>query len=317
MTQQNKDVVLLTSSVDKWYVYANGKKILMFRNQAIQQAFDEMGVTAQDFENNTEGEEQATAYLQELFKDYKADFPDAFAETNWFDTYNKTKFKLFDKRAKDHWLEYAGYQSSGGERWRSGETLYSWLPVRIGSERAYLWSNHDNERAWWSYGRESDALPIHITIKKTQYWNDFVNREALQYDWSDTRVSSTWATRDTDVGKLEYSRYIHPLADYSFATYMKGKQIIGGEYRRGDNRQKWLWQESLFDSLCRHMEIVKLLYKWYRVFETKKDGVVQLHHEEPQWSFDFIEEKTMESELNAIRFNEEWLKLYYMWLYRE
>jgi hypothetical protein len=40
------------------------------------------------------------------------------------------------------------------------------------------------------------------------------------------REFDTGATRDTDNGKLEYSRYINPLADYSFAEYMKSKQVI-------------------------------------------------------------------------------------------
>lgn len=134
------------------------------------------------------------------------------------------------------------------------------------------------------------------------------------------RVFDTWATRDISTGKLEYANYIHPLADYSFSQYMKSKQIIWWEYRRWDNRQKWLWIESLFDSLCRHMEIVKLIIKWYFVYEVKKDWVIDLivssKKQYLDW-YDNVEEKNLVDELNAIRFNSEWLKLYWLWIYDE
>ena len=128
------------------------------------------------------------------------------------------------------------------------------------------------------------------------------------------RTFETGATRDIDDGKLEYSRYINPLCDYSFAEYMKSKQIIWWEYRRWDNWQKWIPPESLFDSLVRHVEIVKLLYKWYNVIETKKDWHIELHilkQDEKMnldW-YDFFDIKYLEQELNAIRFNSEALKL--------
>lgn len=131
------------------------------------------------------------------------------------------------------------------------------------------------------------------------------------------RTFDTGATRDIATGKLEYSNYIHPLCDYSFSNYMKWKQIIWWEYRRGDNWQKGIPDESLFDSLVRHMEIVKLLRKWYTVLETKKDWIIDLLVLS-EWqsfnkdSYDFTEEKHLITELNAVRFNSEALKLYYL-----
>ena len=128
------------------------------------------------------------------------------------------------------------------------------------------------------------------------------------------RTFDSGATRDLDSWKLEYSRYINPLADYSFAEYMKSKQIIWWEYRRWDNWQKWIPPESLFDSLVRHVEIVKLLYKWYNVIETKQDWHIEVHvlkQDEKMnldW-YDLFDIKYLEQELNAIRFNSEALKL--------
>lgn len=128
------------------------------------------------------------------------------------------------------------------------------------------------------------------------------------------RKFDTWSTRDLATGKLEWQNYSHPLNDYSFANYMKSKQIIGGEYRRGDNWQKWMPSDVLFESLVRHTEELRLLYKWYRLFETKTDWVIDMVVIPKDTVFDedayeFCEEKTIENILNAIRFNSEALKL--------
>lgn len=119
------------------------------------------------------------------------------------------------------------------------------------------------------------------------------------------RKFTTWANRDTANGKLEYSNYINPLNDYSFAKYMCSKQIIGWEYRKGNNRQKGIPYDSLFESLCRHIEVLKLLYSWHSVIEVNGDWVISLLIDTVcEW-----DHKTIESELNAIRFNSEAMKL--------
>lgn len=122
------------------------------------------------------------------------------------------------------------------------------------------------------------------------------------------RTFKTGATRDDDFGKLEYSNYIHPLCDFSYARYMKTKQIIDGEYREWDNRQKGIPKDSLLASLVRHTEILKLLYKWYEVYELENGEIVVNPENIQEWS----NRKTIENELNAIRFNGEALKLYYI-----
>lgn len=142
-----------------------------------------------------------------------------------------------------------------------------------------------------------------------------VLEEELQSFNPRLRTFETGATRDIATGKLEYSNYINPLADYNYAEYMKGKQYIGWEYRKGNNWQKWIPDESLFESLVRHMEIVKLIRAWYRVWECKKDWVVSwVVHKDDKWTgeYDTVEEKNIIDELNAMRFNSEALKLYYL-----
>lgn len=122
------------------------------------------------------------------------------------------------------------------------------------------------------------------------------------------RITDTWATRDSAIGKLEYSKFINPQCDYSFAKYMKTKQLINGEYRPWDNWQKWLWFMNCFESFVRHTEILKLLVGWNKVYEYKQDWEIILEvnpkEVDPSW-----EEKQLETELNALRFNSEAMKL--------
>lgn len=131
------------------------------------------------------------------------------------------------------------------------------------------------------------------------------------------REFETWANRDWDMWKLQYSSYINPINDYSFAKYMLWKQYIDWEYRDWANWQKWIPEKSLIESLTRHAEAIKLLFQWYRVVETKKNWIVELF----AWNdidkinpddFDFYEEKEIVTELNALRFNWEALKLSYL-----
>jgi nuclear transport factor 2 (NTF2) superfamily protein len=130
----------------------------MFRNSAIAQAFEEMDIEVKEAKDTKE----ATTYLKELFKDYKDQVPQAFTQDDWFARRDRTKFNLFEKWRKDKNLDFAGCQSSDGEHYRSGKELYSWLPVRIGSKFAYLWSNHGLQRAKCYYGSENFALPVAV-----------------------------------------------------------------------------------------------------------------------------------------------------------
>lgn len=127
---------------------------------------------------------------------------------------------------------------------------------------------------------------------------------------SDLRRFGTWATRDIASGKLEYEWYIHPLNDYSFAEYMKTKQVIWGEYRKWDNRTKWIPTSAIFPSLIRHVEVLKLLMKWVKVREYKDNWEVKWSVWE--CSIEWAEEKNIIQELNAIRFNTEAMKLNYL-----
>ncbi len=150
--------------LDEGYLEYNNKKVPMFRNGAIEKAFNEMGIEIKEAQNTKE----ATQYLKELLKDYKKDSPDAFTQDDWFSGHDNTKFTLFDKRAKDKWLDYIGHQSPRGVRYWVGEELGNWLPVRIGGKFVYLCSNSADQSAECYYGNESDAMIITNTFSRPQ-----------------------------------------------------------------------------------------------------------------------------------------------------
>lgn len=124
-----------------------------------------------------------------------------------------------------------------------------------------------------------------------------------------TREFETGATRDTANWKLQTSKYSHPLCDYSFNTYMLSKQFINWTWRDGWNWQLWIPPESLFESLCRHIEELKLLTYWYKVYEERNWDTVTTVLNDPVW--EYVEKNFIET-LNAIRFNTEALKLHYL-----
>lgn len=139
------------------------------------------------------------------------------------------------------------------------------------------------------------------------------------------RISDTGWIRNSAIWKLQYSKYIHPLAEFSYAQYMKSHQMINGEFREWDNRQKGLWEESLYDGLIRHVRCYELLDKGYSVLEYKVDGQTEravgwdedmeviISSLIKNWYEYWVKDKV--ETLNAIRFNTEALKLYELGVY--
>jgi len=69
-----------------------------------------------------------------------------------------------------------------------------------------------------------------------------------------TRTFVTGATRDTDVGKLDWEGFISPLVMKQFALYMDHHRIQSdGSLRKGDNWQKGFPRNQIMKSLIRHM----------------------------------------------------------------
>lgn len=68
------------------------------------------------------------------------------------------------------------------------------------------------------------------------------------------RVFDTGATRDTDVGKLDYEGFLSPRVLRRYAAYMHQKRTMpDGSVRDGDNWQKGMPVEVYMKSLLRHV----------------------------------------------------------------
>lgn len=76
------------------------------------------------------------------------------------------------------------------------------------------------------------------------------------------RTYDSGASRDTGIGKLEFSRCWHPIVLKRFAEFMFSKCIMpDGSYRRSDNWQKGIPTDDLIESLERHDSDIQLHLK--------------------------------------------------------
>lgn len=67
------------------------------------------------------------------------------------------------------------------------------------------------------------------------------------------RTFETGATRDTDVGKIDYEGFLSPFVLERFGQYMLGHQVqADGEIRASDNWQKGIPMDQYFKSFMRH-----------------------------------------------------------------
>ncbi len=122
---------------------------------------------------------------------------------------------------------------------------------------------------------------------------------------SEIRTFASGANRDTSQGKLEYYGFMHPLVDYSFAKYMDShRHLPNGELRDSNNWWKGFPAGVAMQSLCRHVEDVKLIEAGYHVFEVRKgDECYRAVAEIEEVDFDNAKAITLEEALNGVRFN--------------
>ncbi len=88
---------------------------------------------------------------------------------------------------------------------------------------------------------------------------------------NNTRYFSTGATRDTDVGKLDFEGFLSPPVLERFAEYMnKHRMQTDGTLRDSDNWQKGIPIPQYMKSLWRHFFAV---WKGYRNGEVNEDDI--------------------------------------------
>lgn len=132
---------------------------------------------------------------------------------------------------------------------------------------------------------------------------------------TEMRVFESWAIRSSNVWKLEYYWFMHPLLDHSYAKYMNKHRLQeDGQLRTSNNWWNGWSTEVSLQSMVRHMEDLKALHAWLYVYK-----VLWFNGETTTVSIDPIEDLewfgaavTIEEVLNAIRFNTQSYLLEYL-----
>lgn len=85
------------------------------------------------------------------------------------------------------------------------------------------------------------------------------------------RKFDTGATRDTDIGKLDYEGFLNPVVVRRYAEYMnKHRTQPDGQLRKSDNWQMGIPKEAYMKSLWRHMMDMWLEHRGYH---ESRDGM--------------------------------------------
>jgi hypothetical protein len=84
------------------------------------------------------------------------------------------------------------------------------------------------------------------------------------------RVFASGASRDTDVGKLDFEGFLSPAVLQAFAEHMQAnRQMADGSTREADNWQKGLPRRETMKSMWRHFFAVWL--KWRTAPDNTRD----------------------------------------------
>ena len=78
------------------------------------------------------------------------------------------------------------------------------------------------------------------------------------------REFSTGASRDTDIGKLDFEGFFSPIVMVEFAKYMnKNRTMKDGSTRDSDNWQKGIPKDAYMKSMHRHFMDLWLEHRGY------------------------------------------------------
>lgn len=90
------------------------------------------------------------------------------------------------------------------------------------------------------------------------------------------REFSTGATRDTNVGKLDYEGFFSPIVLQRYAQYLhKHRTQSNGKLRDSDNWQKGIPLDTYMKSKVRHNIATWLIHRGYPAFD-EKGNIVDL-----------------------------------------
>ena len=171
------------------------------------------------------------------------------------------------------------------------------------AEWAVLDDNDTIQQKWWGspFFVKSDKKPIPPTHYRI--WTETPVKQKTSYNiTSDKDISSgtmdiskvsgyelkpdplfrtfeSGATRDNDIGKLDYEGFFCPATLKRFAEYMnENRQMKDGSLRDSDNWQKGFPKDQLIKSATRHFMDWRLHHRGYsdKATETLEDSICGL-----------------------------------------
>lgn len=91
------------------------------------------------------------------------------------------------------------------------------------------------------------------------------------------RKFDSGAVRDTNIGKLEYARFLSPLALKKFSEYMnKHRTLADGSTREPDDWKKGFPLQSFMDSMFRHVVDVWLIHEGHESIRPETGEKIEL-----------------------------------------
>lgn len=98
------------------------------------------------------------------------------------------------------------------------------------------------------------------------------------------RTFKTWATRNSDKDKLDYSWFLSTIVIESYAKYMhKNRLQADGNMRDSDNWKQWIDKKAYMQSMFRHFMDVRTLHEHDMEERERYDGEVVNMEESLNW----------------------------------
>ena len=109
------------------------------------------------------------------------------------------------------------------------------------------------------------------------------------------RKFKTGATRDTEIGKLDYEGFLSPIVLKAYAEYMnKHRKQSDGQLRNSDNWQQGIPKDAYIKSLWRHMMDLWLEHRGYKSRDGKKDALMGILFNTMGYTLELLKEESQE-----------------------
>lgn len=92
------------------------------------------------------------------------------------------------------------------------------------------------------------------------------------------RLFDSGANRDTDLDKLDYEGFLHPMVLEAYAMYMHDhRQLSDGTMRSADNWQKGMPREEYMKSLLRHVMDLWMMHRGHMAIRHETGRPVEMY----------------------------------------